>query len=172
MIIKSPLCLTEHMHYVDTVSANGRGTHKLQLSFKIIRTFSFNVSKMSRVFNSGNVINYIILYLCSSFCLSPQTGFSLFHCIYFFFFFNLSMLVESEWRCTLVTVKPTLLSFHEMLKYLEMFYKHWLVQNENLSCLKYFVLKKKTSTVCMCVCIYCFLLARFLNGLLLNIFKY
>lgn len=45
---------------------------------------------------------------------------------------------------TLVTVKPTLFSFYKISgqsldNNIEMFYKHWLVQNENLSCLKYVV---------------------------------
>lgn len=33
-----------------------------------------------------------------------------------------------------------------------MFFKHWLVLNENLSCLKYFVLKKIQQ--CVCVLLY------------------
>lgn len=109
---------------VDSVSASERVD--LQWSFKIIRTtFSlflfFTLSQVSLIFSTLVMCSAAYFYIhVVSFRLSPEKVVFLFHCIYFYFFLllflNVWMLVDCGQWCTLVTVKPTLLSFHETLK--------------------------------------------------------
>lgn len=147
----------------------GWATPESRLSFKVTRTTTFSQSVFMNFIQSCDYPFNI------STALNHRAGVYSFHCIFFlFFYFSLSiflhvwMFVSSRQWCTLVTVKPTMLSFYIMSGWnldnnLEMFYKHWLVHNENLSCLKYFVKKNQQ---CVSVNIYCCMLARFLNSLL------
>lgn len=126
---------------INSVSANWRETH-LTTSMKPF-LFSVSLSQISWIF---------WLWLCdqtlffSVFLSFPQSrNRCLFISLHLFYvlFSNVWMSVDSGQWCTVVTVKPTLffiLSWNvRILTIILMFYKHWLVQNENLSCLKYFV---------------------------------
>ena len=111
---------------VDSVSASERVD--LQWSFKIIRTtFSFflffTLSQVSLIFSTLVMCSAAYFYIHVVLFASVLKKLSFYFTASFFFFFfffllflNVWMLVDCGQWCTLVTVKPTLLSFHGTLK--------------------------------------------------------